>query len=33
VRGEGLQETGPLPPLLALPADPLAGHPGDPPVG
>ena len=33
VLGQGLLETGPLPPLLALPADPLAGHPGDPPVG
>jgi hypothetical protein len=32
-RGEGLPETGPLPELLAVPADPVRGHPGDPPVG
>ena len=31
-RGEPLPETGPLPPLLAVPADPVAGHPGDLPV-
>jgi hypothetical protein len=24
---------GPLPPLLEPPADPVKGHPGDPPVG
>lgn len=28
-RGEPLPETGPLPPLLEPPADPVAGHPGD----
>ena len=32
-RGEPLADTGPLPPLLAAPADPVAGHPGDRPVG
>jgi hypothetical protein len=32
-RGEPLPETGPLPELLDPPADPVAGHPGDPPVG
>ena len=32
-RGEPLAETGPLPPLLEAPADPVAGHPGDRPVG
>ena len=32
-RGEPLAETGPLPPLLDAPADPVAGHPGDRPVG
>ena len=32
-RGESLAETGPLPPLLDAPADPVAGHPGDRPVG
>lgn len=32
-RGEPLAATGPLPPLLDAPADPVAGHPGDPPVG
>jgi hypothetical protein len=32
-RGEALPETGPLPPLLPPPADPVAGHPGDLPVG
>jgi hypothetical protein len=31
-RGEPLPESGPLPPLLAVPADPVAGHPGDLPV-
>lgn len=31
-RGEPLPETGPLPALLELPADPVAGHPGDLPV-
>lgn len=31
-RGEPLPDTGPLPPLLAVPADPVAGHPGDLPV-
>ena len=33
VRGEPLPETGPLPPLLPPPADPVQGHPGDLPVG
>ncbi|MBM5800811.1 MAG: DUF1823 family protein [Cyanobacteria bacterium K_DeepCast_35m_m2_023] len=28
-RGEPLPETGPMPDLLAVPADPVAGHPGD----
>jgi hypothetical protein len=32
-RGEPLAEEGPLPPLLEPPADPVKGHPGDPPVG
>jgi len=32
-QGEPLAETGPLPPLLDAPADPVAGHPGDRPVG
>lgn len=32
-RGEPLSEEGPLPPLLDPPSDPVAGHPGDPPVG
>lgn len=32
-RGEPLPESGPLPQLLAAPADPVAGHPGDLPVG
>ncbi|MDM7952517.1 MAG: DUF1823 family protein [Cyanobium sp. CZS 25K] len=32
-RGEPLSEAGPLPPLLEPPSDPVAGHPGDPPVG
>ncbi|MCP9883144.1 DUF1823 family protein [Cyanobium sp. Alchichica 3B3-8F6] len=31
-RGEPLADTGPLPPLLEAPADPVAGHPGDLPV-
>ncbi|WP_094510029.1 DUF1823 family protein [Synechococcus sp. MW101C3] len=31
-RGEPLPDTGPLPPLLPQPADPVAGHPGDLPV-
>ena len=31
-RGEPLPETGPLPELLEVPADPVAGHPGDLPV-
>lgn len=31
-RGEALPATGPLPQLLDLPADPVAGHPGDLPV-
>ncbi|MEB3332106.1 MAG: DUF1823 family protein [Synechococcaceae cyanobacterium] len=31
-RGEPLPEQGPLPELLPPPADPVAGHPGDPPV-
>ena len=31
-RGEPLPESGPLPQLLAAPADPVAGHPGDLPV-
>jgi Domain of unknown function (DUF1823) len=33
LRGEPLPEEGPLPPLLEPPADPVQGHPGDPPVG
>ena len=32
-RGEPLPEHGPLPALLAPPADPVIGHPGDPLVG
>jgi hypothetical protein len=32
-RGESLPASGPLPPLLPPPADPLQGHPGDLPVG
>ena len=32
-RGEALPESGPLPELMAPPADPVAGHPGDVPVG
>jgi hypothetical protein len=32
-RGESLPDTGPLPPLLEPPADPVQGHPGDAPVG
>jgi len=32
-RGEALPEAGPLPDLLPVPADPVTGHPGDPPVG
>ena len=31
-RGETLPESGPLPPLLEPPADPVMGHPGDLPV-
>jgi hypothetical protein len=31
-RGEPLPETGPLPELLEVPADPVVGHPGDLPV-
>jgi hypothetical protein len=31
-RGESLAATGPLPPLLDPPLDPVAGHPGDRPV-
>ena len=31
-RGEPLSETGPLPPLLEPPADPVHGHPGDLPI-
>jgi hypothetical protein len=31
-RGESLADTGPLPALLPVPADPVAGHPGDLPV-
>ena len=31
-RGEPLPDQGPLPELLPLPADPVAGHPGDLPV-
>ena len=31
-RGEPLPESGPLPPLLEAPADPVAGHPGDLPI-
>ncbi len=31
-RGEPLPEQGPLPPLLAVPADPVRGHPGDLPI-
>lgn len=32
-RGESLPDSGPLPALLEPPADPVGGHPGDPPVG
>jgi len=32
-RGDSLPDTGPLPPLLEPPADPVQGHPGDLPVG
>jgi len=32
-RGESLPASGPLPPLLPPPADPVQGHPGDLPVG
>ncbi len=32
-RGEPLAGTGPLPPLLESPVDPVVGHPGDRPVG
>ncbi len=32
-RGEPLPDTGPLPELLDPPSDPVAGHPGDLPVG
>lgn len=31
-RGEPLAESGPLPPLLDPPVDPVVGHPGDRPV-
>ncbi|WP_411867866.1 DUF1823 family protein [Vulcanococcus limneticus] len=31
-RGEPLPESGPLPPLLEAPADPVGGHPGDLPI-
>ena len=31
-RGEPLLEQGPLAPELAIPEDPVQGHPGDPPV-
>jgi hypothetical protein len=31
-RGEPLPQTGPLPPLLEVPADPVAGHLGDLPA-
>jgi len=31
-RGEILSDSGPLPPLLEPPSDPVAGHPGDLPV-
>jgi hypothetical protein len=31
-RGEPLAESGPLPPLLEPPVDPVVGHPGDRPV-
>ncbi|KMM16926.1 DUF1823 family protein [Synechococcus sp. GFB01] len=31
-RSEALPETGPLPELLDVPADPVAGHPGDLPI-
>ena len=33
LEGQPLLEEGALPPLLAVPADPVQGHPGDPPVG
>ncbi len=32
-RGDPLPEAGPLPEPLPPPVDPVAGHPGDPPVG
>ena len=32
-RGVALPDTGPLPPLLEPPLDPVQGHPGDLPVG
>jgi hypothetical protein len=32
-RGEALPDSGPLPPLLEPPLDPVQGHPGDLPVG
>ena len=31
-RGEPLPDSGPLPAMLAVPADPVAGHPGDLPI-
>jgi hypothetical protein len=31
-RAEPLPDTGPLPVLMPVPADPVAGHPGDLPV-
>lgn len=31
--GQELPDDGDLPPLLDCPADPVQGHPGDPPVG
>ena len=33
LEGQPLLEEAALPPLLAVPADPVQGHPGDPPVG
>ena len=32
-RGEPLPASGPMPPLLEQPADPVQGHPGDLPIG
>jgi len=32
-RGEPLPDQGPVPELLPAPADPVAGHPGDLPIG